>query len=159
LKHPFYFVQTLKFIKDYHNKLPGENPDDIFNFALALLEFKRENYQAVLELLNQVESLKDLYYNIEAKRLYLKVFYELDSIDVLYAQMNAFKVYIHRNKLITTLQKKMNRKFVNVLMRVVELSPNQGKKFVKLKEKIEMDTELYERKWLLAKMGTHSLHS
>ncbi len=148
-----------KFIKDNHNKLAGENPDDILNFALALLEFKKGNHQQVLDLLNQVEALKDLYYNIEAKRLFLKVFYELDLIDILYAQMNAFKVYIHRNKLITNLQKKMNRKFVNVLIRIVELPPKQEKKFLKLKEKISLDKELYERNWLLEKMENHSLYS
>jgi len=142
-----------EFIHAYHTKLAGENPNDILNFVLSLLEFDKKNYDKVLDLLNQVEAIKDVYYNIQAKRLFLKVFYEQDEIDLLYAHMNSFKVYIHRNKLISADQKSMNGNFINLLMRLVELVPNQEKKYLKLKDTIINNKDIYEQEWLCEKVG------
>ncbi len=140
------------FIHQYKKYLAGEFPEDIANLNLAMVEFKRANYDAVLDILNKVELSNDLYYGIQIKRLYIMVFYALDNIDLLDSQLNSFKVYIHRNKLISNIHKEMNKNFVNVLTRIVDLGPGQEKKYQKILKYIDETIELHEKVWLKEKL-------
>lgn len=141
-----------KFIYTNTKKIAGENSKDILNFVLALLKFNKKEFGNALDLLNKIHAINDIYYKIESKVLFLKVFYELEEIDLLYSQMTAFKTFIHRDKLISKLQKNRNKNFINILMRIVELNPQEEKKRLKLMKSIASSRELIEQDWLMEKL-------
>jgi hypothetical protein len=69
-------------------------------------------------MLQQVEYL-NVFYKIDSRKLLIQAFYELKEWDSLDSAMNAFRVFIHRNKEISDLHKKNNQNFINFLYKLV----------------------------------------
>lgn len=70
-----------------------ESSEEAYSFNRANLLFHQGEYEASLDLL--MPKYEDLYYQLAARRLEIKIYYELQS-PILDARMEAFKVYIFR---------------------------------------------------------------
>lgn len=90
---------TLQFIEAYRDKLPEEVAENAYTFNLASYYFATQQYDQALVLLNTVE-YTDIVYNLDAKSLLLRIYYELDEADSLHSHIEAFKKYLTRNKII-----------------------------------------------------------
>jgi len=90
---------TRQFIEDYRAKLPEDVAENAYTFNLASYYFGTQQYDQALVLLNTVE-YTDIVYNLDAKSLLLRIYYELDEADSLHSHIEAFKKYLTRNKII-----------------------------------------------------------
>lgn len=139
------------FLEDHRYKLIGKDGEEVYWYNKANILFYQKRYEDALEVLEKI-SFKLVLYKISAKRLIIKLYYEMDDIDGLSAAMNAFKVFIFRDEILSDKNKTRNRNFINLLYRIVNIPPKEHIKIDKLINQVKETKKLANRKWLLAKL-------
>lgn len=86
------------FIEGQKTHLPPESAENAYRFNKAAWCHAAGDYGRVLELLNRVE-YSDMRYNLGAKALLLRTYYELNETDALDALVESFRQYLQRNRL------------------------------------------------------------
>lgn len=149
------FEWTADFIQKYQNYLNPSIRETYVNFAYSKLRFEQKNYDEALLLLQKVEYSSDIFLNLNAKVMLLKIYYELDEYDVLESFLNSFKTYVNRKKKSGDLRSYHQENFLNIIRFTIKLlTYNRFSKKEKKKLKVEIeDTKvLTERSWLLEQL-------
>jgi len=139
-----------KFIHEYRQYLDIPYRENAFHFNLANLYFQQQDYQKTMNLLQKVE-FDDVLYNLESRRMLLKVYYSLEETEALFSLLDSFKRFIHR-------QKKLGyhkESFLNLIRftgRLLRLDFSKKTAVEKLKMEIENTSEVAEKKWLLSQL-------
>jgi hypothetical protein len=139
------------FISEYAQYVDEKYRENAVEFSLARLEFYRKNFGKVLEHLYKV-SYEDIWYNLNAKTLQIASYYELDEYDALESLLQAFKMYIKREKSLSIDRKDHYIhliKFTNALMKI---NPKEQSKVLKLKEDIISTKGVVSKPWLIEKV-------
>jgi len=153
------FEWTLNFINDYKSKISSENRQNAFSYNLANYYYETKEYTKAVKLLRDVE-FTDVYYNLDAKVMLLKIYYERDEDESFLALAAAFKNYLTRNKLIneqTYLNYNNLLSYTRKAFYLKNRLPYQrGKDFGKnvkaLKEKVESAQNILNSKWLVTEI-------
>lgn len=138
------------FIDEFKDKLHPDFSENAYTYSMAWIHFTRKEYDKALRMLLKVE-FNDVYYHLDSKSLLMKVYYEMNEYDPFLSLVDAFKIYLKRNKFISELQRTTYHNFIvltNKLMKV---------KLMKLNMSLELDEEIRNTKpaadlvWLKAK--------
>ena len=149
------FEWALNFINEYKSKISSENRQNAYSYNLANYYFETKEYTMAVKLLRDVE-FTDVYYNLDAKTMLLKIFYERDEDEAFLALAAAFKNYLTRNKLINE-QTYLNynnlltytRKAFYLKNRLpYQRGKDYGKKVKELLAKVESAKNIVNNKWL-----------
>ncbi|HRI60483.1 MAG TPA: hypothetical protein PK228_12185, partial [Saprospiraceae bacterium] len=70
------------FLEQYRPELPAAERDNIYRYNLAIYRFRRGDYDGTLELLREV-TFADPMYNLESRKMLLKIYYEQEAFDAL----------------------------------------------------------------------------
>ncbi len=108
------FDWTEDFIKEYNEKLAPEFRANALHYNLAELHYYKKEHDKALDHLNNVE-FSDIYYNLDTKKMMLKIYYELDEVDALLSLLASFKMFLRRTKLISASNKVAYLNFVQAL--------------------------------------------
>ncbi|MEM1221000.1 MAG: hypothetical protein AAGH79_18910, partial [Bacteroidota bacterium] len=141
-----------EFTKTYTPKLPMELQKNALNFNLANIYFEKKEYQKVIEQLREVE-YENLSYALGSKIILLKTYYELNELLPLDSLVDSFRIYLHRNKLIS---REVKQQYLNHLRFVKKLStilPNDQTTIEKVRKQIDQCKSLAGRKWILEKVA------
>ena len=138
---------TEQFIHQYTPKLEAQFREDALHYNLAELCYYRHQYDAAMEHIHQVQ-YSDIHYNLGARKLFLKIYYELGEVDALLSQLAAFNIFLKRNKLIPSNVKAPYRHFNQLLNKLVS---RKSKNFARLENQIRQTNPLTDRPWLLQK--------
>jgi hypothetical protein len=87
---------------------------------MAWVHFTRKEFDKALKMLLRVE-FNDVYYHLDSKSLLMKVYYEMEEYDGFFSLVDAFKIYLRRNKYISEIQRETYHNFillVNKLMKI-----------------------------------------
>lgn len=141
------FDWTRTFLANHQDKILGDNPEEIYQFNLAQLAFAEKDFEKALDLLRDT-NFSDVVLRLETKRLVIKIYYETDEVLLLNSAMSAFKVAIHRDKLIAPIHQERNKNFINFLFRLVNTAPKDYKRIEKLVTTIQEEKKISERIWL-----------
>lgn len=139
------------FLHQHKNKIQSEHPLEVYSFNLANVFFHQQKYDKVYEILRTLKC-RDMFYELAMRRLEIKVLYEKEEIEVLYAKLNAYRVFIHRNNLLDRDSTIMNNNFLNVVAKMINVIPKNEKQIKKLTKIISQKKKLAERKWIMAKL-------
>ena len=145
------FDWVFNFIESCKDRITGTDaPEDIYNFNVAQYYFAIKDYDSSLDSLSF--NYEDLYYKMAAKRLELKVYYEMES-ELLEPRMDAFKILTFRlsKKMLSATHQKANNNFIDLLKQIInpKTKGNIGR-VEKLIEKINNQKKtLSEKEWLL----------
>lgn len=93
------------FLENYRPRLDPKVAENAYSFNLAAWFYHVGKPDEVLRLLLQVE-YTDLRYNLDAKSLLLRTYFDLEEEEALMALTEAFKQFLKRNKTLTDFQKK-----------------------------------------------------
>lgn len=145
------FEWTEKFIRDYKPRLRPEHRDNAHTYNLALLHYHLGKYGKTLELLRDVE-FTDVYYHLDSKSLLLKTYYETESTRPLLSLIDAFYVYLRRNKLISSYQKEGYSNFLKFFKKLMKVRYLDRASALKVKEEIESTKAVANLSWLLRKV-------
>lgn len=144
------FEWVEKFIYDYRQYLEIAYRDNAFYFNLANLYFQQQDYQKTMNLLQKVE-FDDVVYNLESRRMLLKVYYSLDETEALFSLLDSFKRFIHRQKKLGY-HKESFLSLIRFTNRLLKLDFNNQIALNRLKTDIENTPEVAEKKWLLSQL-------
>ncbi|MCB0577948.1 MAG: hypothetical protein KDD10_01390 [Phaeodactylibacter sp.] len=134
-----------QFARDYASYLPKNKKEDALHYNLAEIFFAQKKYEEALLQLRQV-AFSDIHYNLCSKVLMAKIYYEQEQWSSLEYLLNAFRVFLRRNRSISTKVKEPYVNFVSFLSALLRRLPeNYGNLALKIKEKQAIDN----RDWLL----------
>lgn len=135
------------FIAEYKKYLPKAHQESMYSFSRARLEYHRKNHDNALQLLQKSE-YKDLLLNLAAKTIQLKIYYELEAFDLLYAHLKAMERFIRRKK-VMGYHRTNYYNLIRFTEKLLKLNPYDKDARFALKREIEQSEVLTERAWLL----------
>jgi len=141
---------TRQFLVDYKQYVEKAYRDSAFRFNMARLAYHEKNYEAAIDLLRDTNQ-GDLLINLYAKNLLLKIYYELGNFKLLDSFLDAFQIYLRRKKGIAS-HKKNYWNMIYYTQKLMNIDPFNIVAKAKLKERIETEEVLLERKWLLSQL-------
>ena len=139
------YTWTESFIFEYNSKLPEKEQLNALNYNLADLHYYKKDLKKALEYLSKVE-FTEVFYTLHSKVMLLKIYYEFDEYDALYALINSFRIYLRRNKFITKDVKETYLNFISILGLFVK---NEKHLFLEIQKTIKETKLLTDRNWLL----------
>lgn len=150
---------THNFIEKYRALLPEDVAENAYTFNLASYYYGTKQYDEALVLLNEVE-YTDVVYNLDAKSLLLRIYYDLDESDSLYSLIDAFKKYLMRNKLIAenkyarylNLFKYANQAFKLKSQVDYQQKDKSRKELAQLRESLDNQKRVANKRWLKLKL-------
>ncbi len=147
------------FLENYRSSLRPEVEENAYSYNLAAYFYHLEKHDEVLRLLLQVE-YTDVRYNLDAKSLLLRTYYDLDEEEALHSLTESFKQYLKRNKSLSEFQKKgyfnllmFARKAFRLKISRDFTNPKKWQRdFLKLKDKFTGTEAVFNRSWLEGKI-------
>lgn len=138
------------FLEQYKQFLPTKERENIYRYNQAIYFFRQPDYDKAMRLLHRVE-FRDVQYNLNARRMLLRMYYELQEFDALESLLDSFRTYIHRQKDLG-----YHREHYLNLIAIVKkmLRQNLQNKAVKtqIRREVEAAKALAEKKWLLEQL-------
>jgi len=108
------------FLNTYRTALEPSLRENAYTYNLAIFYYEQRLYSHALKLLRRVE-FTDVYYNLSARALLVKVYYELEDDDALESVIAAYKVYMRRNKQLSGYQQKVNNNLLRFVKKLYKL--------------------------------------
>lgn len=138
------------FIEGQVNFLPEELREDVRNYSYALLAFTEKDYKQTLYYLHNLEPV-DIFFNLSVRRLQIQTYFELQDWEVMQSAINTFRVFIHREKLLSERQKESYRNFCTYTLKAADIFYEPQKLNI-LQIELQQVSIMTEKKWLLAKV-------
>ncbi len=140
-----------KFIHEYKQHVSPELRENAFAFNLASFYFNKGKLDQALELLRNVE-FTDIVYSLDTKSMLLRIYYELNEFEALWSLLEAFQVYLRRNKLISDSQKTIYANLISFVKEATRIRKGDRQEIKKLKDKIEKTKQVAYLQWLQKKV-------
>ncbi|TNF28539.1 MAG: hypothetical protein EP314_03715 [Bacteroidetes bacterium] len=140
-----------EFIHGYRNALPAQQRANALAYNLANLHFHEKNYRAAIAQLQKVD-LDDIFYQLDARSILMKSYYELDDTDALFYHATAFRSLLKRNRKISDHQRKL---YLNLIKHTVSLArtSDRNQRVANIRSRISADPNVADLKWLEAKLS------
>ncbi|MEO1517108.1 MAG: hypothetical protein AAFV95_18940 [Bacteroidota bacterium] len=145
------FAWVEQFLFDYKVLLDEKDRESSFNYNLAILYYRRPDYAKAMELLRSVE-FKDVMHDLYARRMLLKMYYELAEYDPLASLLISFRAFIYRHKELGYYKSNYLNliRFTNKLLQLDRYDKNAVQRLAK---DIEQTKAVAEKAWLLEQLG------
>lgn len=140
-----------KFIFEYKGKIAKEYRENAFTYNLAKLYFYKKEYSEVLKCLQKLE-YEDVFYNLDAKVMLLKIYFESREIEALDSLIDSFRSFLRRNRLISESHR---TNYLNLLLFVKKLSRmryGDQKRLRQIRADFESTNQIADADWLREKM-------
>ena len=135
------------FIYEYESKLEKKYRKDIFTYNLAFLHYCRKQYDKAISQLQQVK-FDDVFLNLNARNLLLKIYLELEEYEALDSHLNSFEIFIRRKK-ITNPHRDNYVNIIKLSRKIIQLNPHDKAAKAALKKEIEVEKNPSTRAFLL----------
>jgi hypothetical protein len=147
------------FISSYRDQLRPEVADNAYRFNLAAYYHEAKVYGKVLDLLTRVE-YRDPRYNLGAKALLLRTYYELGEDEALFSLVDSFLQYLQRNTKMTDSRREGYYHLFRLCRRAAQIRSRIGydkkertaRDLQRLKTELETSGAIFNQSWLEAKM-------
>ncbi|MBK8703956.1 MAG: hypothetical protein IPN33_10245 [Saprospiraceae bacterium] len=106
-----------EYLDAFQTYLPPRESDNIYRYNLATYYFRKREYDQALDLLRHVE-LRDMLENFDARRMMVRMYYELGEIQALDSLLDSFDIYLRRHKE-GGYHREMYRNFVRFLKKMI----------------------------------------
>lgn len=135
-----------QFILRYKNYLTIQHKENAYSYNYANVLFRKGDYDASLKMLQHV-NMTDVYYKLDARSMLLKTYYELNEYETLKYHAQAFKKFLHRDKIISPYQKEI---YLNMITYIMKLHKAKGikSKIKKIKHDIKQANRTADINWL-----------
>ncbi|MCB0542527.1 MAG: hypothetical protein R2791_06830 [Saprospiraceae bacterium] len=138
------------FLEAYKDQLPAAERDHIYAYNLAIFHFRQGAYDQAQELLRSL-NMSDAMYNLEVRKMLLKIYYEQNAFDALESLLENLLTWLRRHGEIGY-HREMYRNLARFTGKLLSLPPSDREKREKLAKKIRDTPLVAERSWLLSKI-------
>lgn len=145
------FDWAIEFIEAYKTLLATADRTATYTFNLALLYFKQGKNEVALEMLQLIDT-SDVLVNLNARRMQLRIYFDLGEWVALESFLDSFKQYLYRQKRLGY-YKDLYGNLIRFTRKVMRLTRNNTSLKAQLSAEIEATKHLAERKWLLEKVN------
>ncbi|MFZ1706034.1 MAG: hypothetical protein WAT79_16935 [Saprospiraceae bacterium] len=142
------FEWTEQFIVENKKYVNPKFRDNAVYFSFARLEMHQQKYSKVLEYL-QLINYDDVWYQLGAKTMLVSAYYELKEFDALESLLNAYKMFINREKSLTKERKTSYLNLIKYTKKLLYILPSEKSKIEKLRKEIEGNRSIVNKAWLL----------
>ncbi|MEO1257912.1 MAG: hypothetical protein AAFZ15_03915 [Bacteroidota bacterium] len=139
------------FIESFTPFLKKKYRHSAYCFNLALYHFKKEEYGKAMELLQQVGT-DDVLNNLNARRMLLRIYYDLDEMDALESLLGSFQTYIYRKKELGY-HRDLYLNLIRFTRKLLQLNFRDKEKVTALKKELDNKEKIAEKAWLLEKLN------
>ena len=150
------YTWTASFIEAFGPKVHDKHRDNVMSYCRALYDANTGKPQLAIRRLREV-SFTDMLYDLSARRLLAQIFFEQEDWEGLSHHMNAFELFLRRQKQLSTHNRNSHLNFVRILKAIAKLSEQRNyrndevnnKRQSKLLLRIETTDSLAYREWLV----------
>ena len=150
------FEWTEHFINDYKDKLLAARRENAYNYNLANFYYNKKLYDKALEVLRDVQ-FTDVTYHLNTTFIQLRIYYDLRDTEAFHGLIETFRIYVIRNRKITTVEKKGYTNLLRFAKSLASLKFNATtfskkileEKLLALRKKIETTDNVINKQWLL----------
>lgn len=139
------------YIEKNGKKLPAEVQTSTVEFNKAKLHYEQKNYDAAIGIL-RTHQYDDIIFNLSAKVLLVKSFYEKKEFQLLDSFLESFRIFVLRNKQMNTTSKKIHQEFIRIINRLIKMEYASNKEIEVFKNKIISFDNLPDKAWILEKL-------
>ncbi len=138
---------TWKFLHQWRDYLPAEVADNLHGYCLALWHYFQKNYDTAQKALARVE-FQDFLLAIGARSLLVKILFETDQTELLFAALEANRLFLLRGERIEPQLRGQMQQFIDFTRRLAKIDPPDPAKLKALAERLPPATEIMHRDWL-----------
>lgn len=150
------FAWTKNFLERYKEKLPEQTRDNAYNFNLARFYYSQRLYDETFSLLLHVQ-FTEVQYHTGATEILIRSYYELEDYEALLSLLETFRIYVIRNKKMTTVKKKGYTNYCRFAKKLVLLKNSRTihsrtayqEKIKTLLKKIQETPNVLSKQWLV----------
>jgi len=139
------FDWSTEFIQTYSTHLEKSFQEDALHFNMADLNYRKKDYQQAQFHLMQVR-YSDVFYNLGAKIMLIKIYFETDEEEALLSMIASFTIYLKRNNKIASNIKQTYLNFTTLMNKLLRAKLY---KIPRIQEEIKTTPLLTDRLWLL----------
>ena len=144
------FEWTEQFIKEFAHKIGAAFQENYVHFSLSKLRFTQGKYKEAMLRLQQVD-YDDIFLNLDAKVMLLKMYFELEEYEALDSLLTSMKRFLQRQKLIGYHQENYEN-IIRFTRKILDSNPYDKAEQAAIKAEIIQTKALAERDWLLQKI-------
>ena len=140
---------TAQFIDDYAQFLQPQYRQNYQHYNHAKLAYEQKQYEKAMQLLIRVE-YDDVFLNIDAKIMLMKMYYQQKNHDALYSLIESVRVFLSRkSKAVLSYHQENYSNILKYLQKIVRCNPYDKNLKQQLRMEIVDVQPLTEKKWLL----------
>lgn len=140
-----------QFLERYKPLLPKAERENTYRYNMAYYHFQKREYEQTMQLLQEVE-FRDVFNNLDARRMLLRIYFELGEYNALESLLDSFKTYISRLKGIGY-HKENYLNLIRFVRRMLRGNLRQPAFREQLKVEVQQTQALAERDWLLDQLA------
>ena len=138
---------ALQFIEQYRNRLPAGYQDDLYFMAMGQYHYHRGERAQAQVLLNQANP-RDVQLAVLVRNLLTRIYYESGETELLLSFLEAYRVFLLRQVLLSAQMKQQARRFVDFTRRLAKIDRPEAHLLPKLKAELPAPTGIFHRDWL-----------
>jgi hypothetical protein len=142
------FEWAENFIEKFQQYLDDKQRDSVVNFNLARLYFEKKDYGKAQKLLLHFD-YDYLFFNIIAKTMLLKIYYEQDEYDAFESLLDSLRIYLQRKEALDPGRKAAYKNMISLMKKLLSLKINAREEREKFRALVTDTNPLVERDWLL----------
>jgi hypothetical protein len=138
------------FIENFSSMLHPDYREDMYNFALAHLNFEKQNYVKALSAIYKVNH--DFFvFKYDARIVMLKIFFETSQYEQALSMIDSFSHYLNKNKKVPPLDKERFGNFLKYVKNLIKIRTGMAI-FDEFEFKKNFETEnMIGKKWIAEK--------
>ncbi|PSJ72454.1 hypothetical protein C7N43_34115 [Sphingobacteriales bacterium UPWRP_1] len=136
------------FLHQYQSFLPHKHQKNAFTYNLANYYFFKQDYNRVLQLLQEV-SYDEVFYSLDARSLLLKTYFELDEYEALQSLIDSFRQWLNRTKELSKPRQQTYRNLLYFVRKLIQLPYEKPEKRAALLAEIKNTPAIADKRWLL----------
>lgn len=113
------------FMENYREKVQPAHRDNVYHFCKADMLYEQSEWREAIRLLQTV-SFTDVFYQLSARTLLIKLYFEMKENEGLFYALDAFERFLRRNKSIARERRESHRNFIACCRRLARLRERQA---------------------------------
>ena len=136
-----------EFSNEYKSYLRSDEIESSYHLNLAHVNYHKKNYDDALASL-QIVDFSDHLFNLAAKTIQMKIYYETEEYNLLDSHLDAMQMYLLRKKVIGY-HKNNYKNVIRYTKRLVKCNPYDKSEKSELSKLVRNEEILSEKKWML----------
>ena len=138
------------FLEQYKENLPAKERGNIYRYNLAIYYFQKPDYGQAMALLQQV-TFRDVLYNLNARRMLLRIYFELGEYDALESLLDSFATYLRRQQDLGY-HREHYRNLIHFVRRLLNIGLHNKEERQELAKEVDRKKAVAEKDWLLKQL-------